>query len=269
MQKENVMILSKMPRFGLGTVAGFVMAGAGLIGLAAAQTPEVVKSIVLVHGAWADGSSWDKVVPLLEAKGYHVVAVHEPLTSLADDVATTNRVIDAQSGPVLLVGHSWGGVVITEAGNNEKVVGLVYVDAFAPDKGESVSGLAGSGRPPSWVAKIQVDSGGFLTLPIDVILSDFAQDLPSAQARLLAVKQGPLFSKSLDDRIATAAWKSKPSWYVEGMEDRIIDPAAQAAMAKRMGATVTSLSSSHVSMLSHPSEVAAVIEQAATTVSAK
>jgi pimeloyl-ACP methyl ester carboxylesterase len=263
------MILSKMPRLGLGTVAGCVMAGAGLIGLAAAQTPGVVKNIVLVHGAWADGSSWDKVVPLLEAKGYHVVAVHEPLTSLADDVATTNRVIDAQSGPVLIVGHSWGGVVITEAGNNEKVVGLVYIDAFAPDEGESVNSLTGSGKPPSWVAKIQVDRGGFLTLPIDVILSDFAQDLPSAQARLLAVKQGPLFSKSLDDRIAMPAWKSKPAWYVEGTEDHIIDPTAQAAMAKRMGATVTSLRSSHVSMLSHPSEVAAVIEQAASRVAVK
>jgi pimeloyl-ACP methyl ester carboxylesterase len=245
------------------------MAGAGLVGSAVAQTPEVVKNVVLVHGAWADGSSWDKVVPLLEAKGYHVVAVHEPLTSLADDVAAANRVIDAQSGPVLLVGHSWGGAVITEAGNNEKVVGLVYVDAFAPDEGESVNSLTGSGKPPAWVAKILVDRGGFLTLPLDVILSDFAQDLPAAQARLLAVKQGPFFSKSLDDKIAMAAWKSKPSWYVEGTEDHIIDPAAQAAMAKRMGATITSLPSSHVSMLSHPSEVAAVIEQAASRAGAE
>jgi pimeloyl-ACP methyl ester carboxylesterase len=267
--KENVMTPSKMPCFGLATVAGFVMAGAGLIGQAAAETPQAVKNIVLVHGAWADGSSWDKVVPLLEAKGFHVVAVHEPLTSLADDVAAANRAIDAQSGPVLIVGHSWGGAIITEAGNNEKVVGLVYVDAFAPDEGESVSGLNGSGKPPSWVAKIQVDRGGFLTLPVDVVVSDFAQDVPSAQARLLAVKQGPLFSKSLDDRIAKPAWKSKPSWYIEGTEDHMIAPAAQAAMAKRMGATVTSLPSSHVPMLSHPSEVAAVIERAAGAVSAK
>jgi pimeloyl-ACP methyl ester carboxylesterase len=262
------MIFSNMPRFGLGTVAGLAMAGAGVMGLAA-QSPQEVKNIVLVHGAWADGSSWDKVVPLLEAKGYHVVAAHEPLTSLADDVAATNRVIDAQSGPVILVGHSWGGAVITEAGNNEKVVGLVYVDAFALDEGESVNGLTAGAKPPSWVAKIQVDRGGFLTLPIDVILSDFAQDLPPAQARLLAVKQGPLFSKSLDDKITMPAWKSKPSWYVQGTEDHIIDPAAQAAMAKRMGATVTAVPSSHVSMLSHPSEVAAVIDQAAIKVSAK
>lgn len=257
------MIISKMPGFGLGTIVRFVMAGAGLLGLAAAQTPEAVKNIVLVHGAWADGSSWDKVVPLLETKGYHVVAVHEPLTSLADDVATTNRVIDAQVGPVILVGHSWGGAVITEAGNNEKVVGLVYVDAFALDEGESVNSLTAGAKPPAWVAKIQVDHGGFLTLPTDVILSDFAQDLPPAQAKLLAVKQGPLFSKSLDDKVTMPAWKTKPSWYVQGTEDHIIAPAAQAGMAKRMGATVTAVASSHVSMLSHPSEVAAVIEQAA------
>jgi pimeloyl-ACP methyl ester carboxylesterase len=268
-KRRKPMMTSKMPRFGLGSVVRFLMAGAGLIGLAAAQTPQVVKNIVLVHGAWADGSSWDKVVPLLEAKGYHVIAVHEPLTSLADDVAATNRAIDAQSGPVLLVGHSWGGAVITEAGNNEKVLALVYVDAFALDEGESVNGLTASGKPPAWVAKIQVDRGGFLTLPTDVIFSDFAQDLPPAQARLLAVKQGPLFSKSLDDKITMPAWKSKPSWYVRGTEDHIIDPAAQAAMAKRMGATVIAVASSHVSMLSHASEVAAVIDQAASGVSTK
>ena len=225
-------MISKMSPFGIGVVSRFVMAGAGLIGLAVGQTPEAVNNIVLVHGAWADGSSWDKVVPILEAKGYHVVAVHEPLTSLADDVAATNRVIDAQSGPVLLVGHSWGGAVITEAGNNEKVVGLVYVDAFALDEGESVNALTASGKPPAWVGKIQVDRGGFLTLPIDVVLSDFAQDLPPAQARLLAVKQGPLFSKSLDDKITMPAWKSKPSWYVQGTKDHIIDPTAQAALLR-------------------------------------
>ena len=243
----------------------FIAANTGAAGVFA-QT----KNIVLVHGAWADGSSWDKVVPLLESKGYHVVAVHEPLTSLADDVAATSRVIDAQPGPVVLVGHSWGGAVISVAGNNEKVVGLVYVDAFALDEGESVNGLiASGGKPPAWVAKIQVDRGGFLTLPTDVVLSDFAQDLPATQARLLAVKQGPLFSKSLDDKVTMPAWKTKPSWYVLGTQDHIIDPTAQGAMAKRMGATITSVPSSHVSMLSHPAEVAAVIDQAATKTGSK
>ena len=262
------MIISKMPRFGLGTVAGFVVAGAGLIGLAAAQTPEVAKNIVLVHGAWADGSSWDKVVPILEAKGFHVVAVHEPLTSLADDVAATNRVIDAQSGPVLLVGHSWGGAVITEAGNNKKVAGLVYIDAFALDEGESVNGfVASAGKPPAWLSEIQVDEGGFLTFPARFFAEDFAQDLPADQANLLAVKQGPLLAKSLDDKVTMPAWRDKPSWYVIGEQDHVIPPAGQAAMAKRMGATVTSLPSSHVSMLSHPSEVATVISKAAIGVS--
>lgn len=260
------MILSKMPASAWAMLAGFLITGLGATRLAA-QSPQGAKSIVLVHGAWADGSSWDKVAPLLKAKGYNVVAVHEPLTSLSDDVAATNRVIDAQSGPVILVGHSWGGSVITEAGNNKKVAGLVYIDAFALDEGESVNGfVASAGQPPAWLSGIQVDEGGFLTFPARFFAEDFAQDLPAAQAELLAVKQGPLSAKSLDDKVTMPAWKSKPSWYVLGEQDHVIPPAGQAAMAKRMGATVTSVPSSHVSMLSHPSEVATVIAQAATTV---
>jgi len=228
------------------------------------------RNIVLVHGAWADGSSWDKVVPILEGHGYHVVAVHEPLTSLSDDVGAVNRTVDAQNGPVILVGHSWGGAVISEAGNNPRVVGLVYVDAFALDTGESVNSfVAAAGAPPEWAAKLQVDHGGFLTLPKDVVLKDFAQDLPASQANLLAAKQGPIFSKSFDDKVMTPAWKTKPSWYVLGSQDRIIPPAGQTAMAERMHATVTSVPSSHVSMLSHSTEVAAVIERAATAMGPK
>jgi pimeloyl-ACP methyl ester carboxylesterase len=229
------MILSNVPVSAWAMLAGFVMAGAGVPRLAA-QSPQDVKTIVLVHGAWADGSSWDKVAPLLEAKGYHAVAVHEPLTSLADDVATTDRVIDAQSGTVILVGHSWGGAIITEAGNNKKVAGLVYIDAFALDEGESVNGfVARAGKPPAWVAEIQVDSGGFLTMPTRWFVQDFAQDLPSAQAELLAVKQGPLSAKSFDEKVTMPAWKSKPSWYVVGDQDHIIPPAGQSGYGQKDG----------------------------------
>lgn len=231
---------------------------------ARAQTPaKVQKSIVLVHGAFADGSSWDKVVPLLQAKGHTVIAVHEPLSSLADDVAATKRAIDTLPGEVILVGHSYGGAVITEAGNNSKVVGLVYVAAFGPDAGESVNDL-GKGKPaPSWQAALKVDAGGYAWLPGEVVAKDFAQDLPPAQTKLITVKQGPIALKCFDDKIKVAAWKTKPSWYLRASEDHMIDPAAQALMAERMKATTTSIRSSHVPMVSKPAEVAKLILAAA------
>jgi pimeloyl-ACP methyl ester carboxylesterase len=220
-------------------------------------------TIVLVHGAFADGSSWDKVTPSLEAKGFRVVAVYDPMTSLADDVAATQRVIEAQTGPVILVGHSYGGAVITEAGNDAKVTALVYVAAFVPDAGESINDL-GKGQPvPAWVKKLVVDKGGFASLPAEVVAKDFAQDLPAAQARLLATKQGPIATRCFDDKIKTAAWRSKPSWYVRAVSDRMIDPGAQKRMAKRAGATVTSVKGSHVIMMSQPDDVIAAILAAA------
>jgi len=220
-------------------------------------------TIVLVHGAFADGSSWDKVTPLLEAKGYKVVAVYDPMSSLADDVAATKRVIDAQPGPVILVGHSYGGAVITEAGNDAKVRSLVYVAAFAPDSGESINDL-GKGQPaPPWAKRLIVDSAGFASLPADAIGSEFAQDLPGPAASLLAAKQGPIAARCFDDRITTAAWRTKPTWYVRSEADHMIDPAAQALMAKRANAKLTSVHASHVVMLSHPKEVAAAILAAA------
>jgi len=227
-------------------------------------TPKpAIKTIVLVHGAFADGSSWDKVTPLLEAKGYRVIAVHEPLSSLADDVAATRRAIDAQPGPVLLVGHSYGGAVITEAGNSDKVAGLVYIAAFAPDAGESVNDL-GKGHPaPPWVKKLIIAEGGYASLPADVVANDFANDLPAADARLLATKQGPIAARCFDDKITTAAWHTRPVWYLRAELDHMIDPAAQAGMAKRANAKLTSVKASHVPMLSKPSEVAALILSAA------
>lgn len=228
-----------------------------------APNPGRAKTIVLVHGAFADGSSWGKVIPLLEARGYHVVSVQEPLSSLADDVAATRRAIDLQTGPVLLVGHSWGGAVITEAGNHDKVLGLVYVAAFAPDGGESVDDLGKGGPPPPWAKRLVVDSGGFAWLPADVVAADFAPDLPAAESALVASVQQPIQTKAFGEKVTTAAWRSKRSWYVRSEEDRMIDPHAQAVMAERAGAKITNVKASHVSMLSHPDEVAAAILEAA------
>jgi pimeloyl-ACP methyl ester carboxylesterase len=221
------------------------------------------KTIVLVHGAFADGSSWSKVIPLLEARGYHVVAVQEPLSSLADDVAATRRAIDLQTGPVLLVGHSWGGAVITEAGNHDKVVGLVYLSAFAPDGGESVDDL-GKGVPAlPWVNRLVVDAGGFAWLPADVLAKYMAPDLSAAESAVVASVQVPIQMKAFGDKVTTAAWRAKPSWYIRTEQDQMIDPQAQATMAARAGAKLTNVKASHVSMLSHPEEIAAAILAAA------
>ena len=241
-----------------------VLLFSSLIATARADAPLSSRTtVVLVHGAFADGSSWDKVTPLLLAKGYNVVAVHEPLSSLADDVAATKRVIDAQPGKVILVGHSYGGAVITEAGNDEKVTALVYVAAFAPDSGESINDL-GKGQPaPQWVTRLAVDSAGFASLPADVVGTEFAQDLPARDAQLLASKQGPIAARCFDDKIKAAAWHRKPSWYLRAELDHMIAPAAQELMAKRAGAKLTSVKTSHVMMLVKPKDVASMILAAA------
>ena len=224
------------------------------------------KTVVLVHGAFADGSSWDKVIPILQAKGLKVVAVQNPLTSLADDVATTKRAIDAQTGPVILVGHSWGGTVITQAGDHEKVAALVYVAAFAPAEGQA-SGELGKDFPPApGGASIRPDAAGFLSLTPEGVAKDFAQDLPAAQTKVMAVTQGPISAKSFDDKVTAAAWKTKPSFYIVAEKDRMIQPDLERAMAKKINATTTSLPTSHVPMQSRPKDVAAVILTAAAKV---
>lgn len=221
------------------------------------------RNVVLVHGAFADGSSWDKVIPLLEARGLHVVSVQNPLSSLADDAAATKRVIDQQTGPVVLVGHSWGGVVITQAGNDDKVKALVYVAAFAPDNGQSINDMLKGKPAPVWAGELRKDSAGFLTLSTNGILHDFAQDLPQAEARLVADTQGPWFAGCTDDKVTDAAWHSKPSWFVVTKADRMIDPQAQQAMASQIGATAIDVNASHVVMLSQPRVVADAIIAAA------
>jgi pimeloyl-ACP methyl ester carboxylesterase len=239
----------------------------GIFGAAAAsaqvQAPQAVKTVVLVHGAWADGSSWNKVIPLLEARGLHVVSVQHPLTSIAADVAATNRIIDAQDGPVLLVGHSYGGAVITEAGLNPKVAGLVYVAAFAPDAGESVGAVSAPYGDTPAIAEIRPLKDGFLVLTPKGVAEDFAQDLPAAEQKLLVATQGPTQGAILGTPLTAAAWRVKPSWAVIASNDRTIAPQQEIDGAKRMGAKTLTLASSHVAMLAKPKEVAAFIAEAA------
>ena len=228
-----------------------------------ATPTQPVKNIVLVHGAFADGSSWAKVIRILQAKGYNVTAVQNPLTSFTDDVAATNRTLALQTGPVILVGHSWGGAVITEAGVDPKVVGLVYVAAFAPDSDEVVGDIAKSyPPPPTFVAPI-IENEGFISLPTETIVKHFAWDLPAAEARVLAASQGPIIASAFGTKVSNVAWKTKPSWYIVATKDQAIAPDEERFFAKRMKAMTTELDTSHVPMLSKPKDVAAVIMDAA------
>ena len=227
------------------------------------QTPHA-KNIVLVHGAFADGSSWSKVIPLLQAKGYKVTSVANPLTSFQDDLAATRRAIAAQDGPVILVGHSYGGVVITEAGNDPKVVGLVYVAAFAPDAGQSILDITKPFPKAAGLEKVVPQPDGFLLLSPEGIETGFAQDLSKEEKALLTAVQPETSGSIFAAQPTQAAWHSKPSWYIVASEDRMIVPEHEASMAKQLNATTTTLHSSHVAMLSHPKEVAKVIEDAAT-----
>jgi pimeloyl-ACP methyl ester carboxylesterase len=215
-----------------------------------------VKNIVLVHGAWANGSSWSKVIPLLEAKGLHAVAVQNPLNSVAADVASTNRLINAQDGPVLLVGHSYGGAVITEAGNNAKVAGLVYVAAFAPEEGETLAGMAEKFPTPPALSQIQPIEDGFLLLTPKGIREDFAQDLSPAEQNILLATQAATHASILGTPIKQAAWHAKPSWFVVASNDRCIAPEQEKSTAARMGAKILILPTSHVAMLAQPEKVA-------------
>src|ERR1700756_540474 len=224
--------------------------------VAQTKSPQGVRNIVIVHGAWADGSSWSKVIPLLQAKGLHVVAVQNPLTSLADDVAATKRAIALQNGPVLLVGHSYGGVVITEAGNDPKVVGLVYVAALAPSDGESVASISKPYPPTPLGGEVRADAEGFLTVTPKGIAEDFAQDLSDREKQILTATQAPTAGDVFGATVTTAAWKTKPSWCVIASNDRAVPPELEKAEAARMKATSITISSSHVPMLSHPKEVA-------------
>ena len=229
----------------------------------------IALSIVLVHGGFVDGSGWEGVSNLLKKDGYAVTVVQNPTLSLEDDVAVTRRAIAAQKGPVLLVGHSYGGVVITEAGNDPKVQGLVYVAAFAPDKGESVSSLIKNPPPGAPVPPILPPQDGFLFLDQAKFAASFAADVNPDKASFMASSQVPWGLAALNGAVTEAAWKAKPSWYLVAQDDRMIPPPAQRLMSKRAGATVTEVPGSHAVYVSRPAEVAAVIEQAAEAIARK
>jgi pimeloyl-ACP methyl ester carboxylesterase len=253
-----------MIHFVKNTIAAAAIGLAVSAGAAPARTDSAAPTtVVLVHGAFADGSAWNLVVPRLQARGLKVVSVQNPLTSLADDVAATRRVLDAQTGPVVLVGHSWAGVVITEVGQHERVKSLVYVAAFAPSEGQSVTDLSKDYPTPEGFKYVVADKEGFLTLTPEGIANHFAQDFPAAHTNLMAVTQGPVNGANFEAKTTTAAWKTRPSWYVMTQHDHMIQPAQQEAMAKAIGATVISLPTSHVPQQSRPKEVADAIIAAA------
>jgi pimeloyl-ACP methyl ester carboxylesterase len=222
-----------------------------------------VKNIVLVHGAFADGSSWAKVIPQLQAKGMNVIAVQNPLTSLSDDVAATKRVIASMEGPVLLVGHSYGGMVITEAGNDPKVAGLLYVCSLVPNDNQSVVDVTAAFPPAPGSGEFQVDATSFITLSTKGIHQYFAQDLNASDRNVVFATQVPWATKATTEKITKAAWKTKPSWFVIGTEDYMVPLELARAEAKMINATVLELKSSHVPMVSQPDKVASFISVAA------
>jgi pimeloyl-ACP methyl ester carboxylesterase len=222
-----------------------------------------VKNVVLVHGGFVDGSGWEGVYRALKKDGYSVSIVQNPTISLADDVAVTKRILAAQNGPAILVGHSYGGVVITEAGNDPKVAGLVYIAAFAPDKGESVSSLIKNPPPGAPVPPIMPPQDGYLFLDRSKFRESFAADVAPDAAAFMADSQVPWGLEALNGSITEPAWRTKPSWYLVSTEDKMIPPDAQRAMSKRAGSTVVEAKGSHSIYVSQPQSVAAIITKAA------
>jgi pimeloyl-ACP methyl ester carboxylesterase len=226
-------------------------------------------NIVLVHGAWADGSSWRGVIGRLQQAGHNVMAPQFPLNTLADNVTRLREVLALQDGPTLVAGHSYGGQIMTAMGTDApNVVGLVYVAAFGLDEGESIGALLGQGEPTPAVANIRVDELGFAWLPHDDFLAHFAPDVDPADANVMYAVQQPLTMSAFDDEMGTPAWKNLPSWFAVAQRDEVIPPDAERQFAQRMGATTVEVDSSHVVMVSHPEEIADLIETAAQGVTA-
>jgi pimeloyl-ACP methyl ester carboxylesterase len=247
---------------GSKTIYGFVAIAATLIGAGlVVAAPNGIKNVVLVHGAFADGSGWDAVATILQKDGYTVAVAQPPETSYAEDVKSTKAVISRQSGPVVLVGHSYGGAIITEAGNDPKVAALVYIAAFALDAGESAAVIEKT-VPPATNGIKATDDGYFYIDPV-VFHSDFAGDVPDAKAAFMAQSQVLISVDSFTSPVKAPAWKSKPTWYMVATADRSINPNQERMMAKRAHATTIEVNSSHVAYISHPKETARLIEQAA------
>jgi pimeloyl-ACP methyl ester carboxylesterase len=245
-----------------GLIAGAATALFGSSSNAPAQSAVAARNVVLVHGAYADGSCWSEVIGRLQLAGLRSTAVQNPLTSLADDVAATRRILGLQDGPTVLVAHSWGGMVISEAGVDPKVSALVYVAARAPDAGEDYTALAAKFPTPPASAGL-VKSGGFAQLSEEAFLRDFAGDIHPARARVLYAVQGRISNTLFSGKTTKAAWRSKPSWYAVSTEDRTISPALERFMAGRMKATTIEIKASHLSLISHPQEITDLILNAA------
>jgi pimeloyl-ACP methyl ester carboxylesterase len=226
-------------------------------------------NIVLVHGAWADGSCWSAVIERLQAHGYNVTAPQFPESSLADDVARLRQVLDRQDGPAIVAGHSYGGQIITALGTDApNVAGLVYIAAFGLDEGESIGGLLAQGPPTPALAHLDIDKQGFAWLPEEDFVSHFAADVDPVQARVMYAVQQALAASTLEDVMGVPAWKSHTSWYLVAENDEAIPPDAERQFAKRMDATTIEIPSGHLAMVSHPSDVAQLIETAAQAVQA-
>jgi pimeloyl-ACP methyl ester carboxylesterase len=229
------------------------------------MTPQ--PNILLVHGAWADGSCWSDVIAQLQARGYNVTAPQFPETSLADDVARLRQVLSLQEGPTIVVGHSYGGQIMTALGEETStVVGLVYIAAFGLDQGETIGALLQAGPPTPALAHLNIDSQGFARLPEEDYVGHFAADIDPVKARVMYAVQQALSVSTLDDVMGVPAWKALPTWYLVAADDQAIPPDAERAFARRMGATTVEIQSNHCAMVSHPDDVVSLIETAVTTV---
>ena len=262
MQQKGTVVERRRIFLGLLPIITFLFSIGGTP-MAQTSTSAAVKNIVLVHGGFVDGSGWEGVYKALKKDGYTIAVVQNPTISFGDDVAVTKRTIANQNGPVILVGHSYGGAVITEAGNDPKVAGLVYVAAFAPDEGESVSSLIANPPPGAPVPPILPQQDGYLFLDRAKFPASFAGDVEPDAAAFMADSQVPWGVEALKGTISEPAWKTKPSWYLLTTEDKMIPPDAQRSMSKRAGSTVVEVKGSHAVYVSRPQDVAALIEEAA------
>ena len=260
LKPERTMIMKKI--YWVAIVA--MLMGAALIAAAAGPaSPTGIKNVVLVHGAFADGSGWDAVAKILEKDGYTVSVAQPPETSYADDQKYTKAAIDAMGGPVVLVGHSYGGSIITEAGNDTNVAALVYIAAFALDEGESCASIETA--VPQASKAFKPDSNGNWWIEQDHFAADFAADIPPAQAHFMAISQVPISTDSFTHKVTSPAWKNKPTFYMVASSDRSINPQQERMMAKRANAKTVEVNASHVAYMSHPKEAAKLIEEAASS----